>query len=556
MDFYDYRTETVNGSDVVDRHRTGMSFYDDFILGNQKTLDYLRDKKNLKGEVVMMSPEEYFKECSNYGFLDSHPSVETLKQQRASDKKILDHLRSVLTVYKRKFPMPMINKAQNGQEGLHRMMVIGDMFGWDHKVPVLIVDWADKQRAFEDQKRERKERIEYNIRQSVQEALRYKFTNIEELKEQLQWELDRQFKYNDDGIDIPVKFELTNDEQNDCFIVSIGAASYDFDYDEVQFIDSAEDDSDIDDIDLDDVEDFLRRHFGDNWRKTHPHLKNTFNIEEKLTTKTVRRDNPNDFSPFGYKVDFYDGDKQIGEGSVCGIKDDNAFLYDFEVYPEFRGKGYSKEMLQYLIDQYDLKQLYVDQDNTIAINLYKKYGFKVDDEVDDDGKPAYSMLRENKAITEESFDVDEIKQMDEIIQSRWAFDIPGEGCIFIAPNGKFINIYPKLDDHEDLCYWLEELDDYNFNTPEDAEWFVIEFGYVRCRNSMHLCFIELPQKMTREQYYSLEQWLEEKVSSDKIDIEAWSGEWKTYHLDNYFPEDIIKIIKRSYASGKLYEKLK
>jgi ribosomal protein S18 acetylase RimI-like enzyme len=117
------------------------------------------------------------------------------------------------------------------------------------------------------------------------------------------------------------------------------------------------------------------------------------NILETLETKTVRRDNDADFSPFGYKVDFYDGEEHIGEGSVCGIKDNEAFLYDFEVYPKFRGKGYSKEMLQYMIDNYDLKQLYVDQDNTIAINLYKKFGFTIDDEVEDNSKPAYSMVR-------------------------------------------------------------------------------------------------------------------------------------------------------------------
>lgn len=117
-------------------------------------------------------------------------------------------------------------------------------------------------------------------------------------------------------------------------------------------------------------------------------------LTEAITTKTVRRDNPADFSPFGYKVDFYDEGTHIGEGSVCGVKDDNAFLYDFEVYPEFRGKGYSKNMLQYLIDTYNLKQLYVNQDNFVAINLYKKFGFVIDDEVEDDGKPAYSMIRE------------------------------------------------------------------------------------------------------------------------------------------------------------------
>ena len=393
-EFYDYRTADVNGSDVVDNTKTGSSFYDDFL--NTNSAKYLEREKNLKGDIVMMSPEEYFVACSDYGFPGSHPSVKNLISSRRHDVKTLQHLKDVLTVYKKKFPMPMLNKADPGQEGLHRMMVIGDMFGWDHKVPVLVVDWADKQRAYEAEKRRRVERIEYNIKKAVKEALMYKFSNIEELREQIQWELDKQFEYNDDGIEAPVRFELSSDESSQEFKVSIGKAEFYFDYDDVNFIDET-DESEIDDLETEDIEDFLKRHFGDNWRETDPHLKDTFNIDEDLTKKTVRRDNPNDFSPFGYKVDFYDGDKHVGEGSVCGVKDDNAFLYDFEVYPEFRGKGYSKEMLQYLIDQYDLKQLYVDQDNTVAINLYKKYGFKVDDEVDDNGKPAYGMLRENKS---------------------------------------------------------------------------------------------------------------------------------------------------------------
>lgn len=136
---------------------------------------------------------------------------------------------------------------------------------------------------------------------------------------------------------------------------------------------------------------------------------------ESLSTKISRRDNPNDFSPFGYKVDFYDGDKHIGEGSVCGIKDDNAFLYDFEVYPEFRGKGYSKEMLQYLIDQYDLKQLFVKPDNTIAINLYKKYGFKFEDDAydtDDIGNMRL-MIRESYKMR---FKLTEGKNLEQTVQ--------------------------------------------------------------------------------------------------------------------------------------------
>jgi ribosomal protein S18 acetylase RimI-like enzyme len=136
-------------------------------------------------------------------------------------------------------------------------------------------------------------------------------------------------------------------------------------------------------------------------------------LGESLSTKIARRDNPNDFSPFGYKVDFYDGDLHIGEGSVCGIKDDNAFLYDFEVYPEYRGKGYSKEMLQFMIDKYDLKQLYVQQDNTVAVNLYKKLGFKVDGEVEDNGKPAYDMIRESYKMR---FTLTEGKNLEQTVQ--------------------------------------------------------------------------------------------------------------------------------------------
>lgn len=281
MEFYDYKTAPVNGSDVVDLNHTGMSFYDDFLTGDSKTLKYLKEYKNLIGEVHMMSPEEYFKQCSLYGFPNQHPSVDRLKQERASDIKTLEHLKSVLTVYKKKFPMPMLNKADKGQEGLHRMYVIGEMFGWDHKVPVLVVDWADKQLAFEREKRKRIEKIEYRIKQAVKTALYYKFTNIEELREQLQWELDKQFEFDND-VSTPVQFELTSHEQNDEFTVAIGSANYSFDYADVQFIESSEDD-DLDDIDLELDDDFLVRYFGDDWRETHPHLKDKFNIKESLS---------------------------------------------------------------------------------------------------------------------------------------------------------------------------------------------------------------------------------------------------------------------------------
>ena len=283
-EFYNYGTAPVSCDQVVDLHKTGMSFYDDFLSNNPKTIEYLRDKKNLVGEVVMMSPNEYYKACSEYGFLNNHPSVDKLKADRALDKNTLDHLRDVITEYKHRFPMPMLNKADAGQEGLHRMMVIGDMFGWNHKVPVLVVDWADKQRAYQEQKQEKINKIKENIRAAVKKALYYKFMNIDELKEQLQWELDKRFEFSND-IETPVEFELTSDEQTKTFIVTVGPASYDFDYEDVEFIEPKEDtltddeDFDVDDLDLETDEDFLVRYFGTDWRKTHPNLKDTFNIK-------------------------------------------------------------------------------------------------------------------------------------------------------------------------------------------------------------------------------------------------------------------------------------
>ena len=280
--FYDYKTAPVNGSDVVDASKTGVSFYDDLLHDKS----YMKNKYNLEGEIVMMSPQEYFQLCSDYGFPDSHPSVEQLKQGRYRDTKTLDHLKAVLTVYKKKFPMPYVNKADRAQEGLHRMLVIGDLFGWDHKVPVLVADWADKQKAFDKQKQDRINRITYNIKQAVQRALRYKFFNIEELQTQIQWELDEQFKYSDE-IEVPVQFEFTSDD--DDFIVSIGNAKYAFSEEDVDFTDAVElaDEEDVDITDIDDLDDFLVRYFGDDWEETHPHLKDVFDIKESVEPDTA-----------------------------------------------------------------------------------------------------------------------------------------------------------------------------------------------------------------------------------------------------------------------------
>ena len=172
-DFYDYGTAAVSGSDVVDRNTTGFSFYTDFLSNNPAKKEYLRKSKNLVGEVVMMSPSEYFKLCSEYGYPDRHPSVEQLKTERRADKGVIKHLKDVLTVAKKKFPMPYINKAERAQEGLHRMLVIGDMFGWDHKVPELVVDHADKELAAKQAHQKVINQIESKIRAAIRSTSKH-----------------------------------------------------------------------------------------------------------------------------------------------------------------------------------------------------------------------------------------------------------------------------------------------------------------------------------------------------------------------------------------------
>ena len=121
--FYDYGTTEVSGNNVIDITKTGTSFYDDFLT--DKGREYLKNKHNLKGEIQYMTPNEYFETCGKYGFPREDISPETLKHQRANDVNTIRHLKEVILKYKKKFPLPYINIADRGQEGLHRFYVIG-----------------------------------------------------------------------------------------------------------------------------------------------------------------------------------------------------------------------------------------------------------------------------------------------------------------------------------------------------------------------------------------------------------------------------------------------
>lgn len=86
--------------------------------------------------------------------------------------------------------------------------------------------------------------------------------------------------------------------------------------------------------------------------------------------------NPNDdLSQKAVELTFFDNNKKIGECCISSIDTDRPFLYNLEVVPSERGKGYGTEIMDYCIKNYNAKEVTVDTDNKVAIHLYKKLGF-------------------------------------------------------------------------------------------------------------------------------------------------------------------------------------
>ena len=108
---------------------------------------------------------------------------------------------------------------------------------------------------------------------------------------------------------------------------------------------------------------------------------------EKIEVRKKISENPND--PVGkeaHDISFYfENGKKFGEISISAVDSNKAFLYNFEVKEEYRGKGYGTEILKYVLKHYKVNELTVDKSNTRAINLYKRFGFKVNMDFIEDG---------------------------------------------------------------------------------------------------------------------------------------------------------------------------
>lgn len=128
--FWDYRTKDISENQYIDTTRNEIRWVDDLL----DDPDYY-ERKGYTARVVEMTPEEYFEYCAElFG-----NSVEIQKRQIASDTDVIDNLTQVITKYKKRFPIPFINIVNKSQEGRHRMYVLGELFGWDKRFPVLVI---------------------------------------------------------------------------------------------------------------------------------------------------------------------------------------------------------------------------------------------------------------------------------------------------------------------------------------------------------------------------------------------------------------------------------
>lgn len=146
------------------------------------------------------------------------------------------------------------------------------------------------------------------------------------------------------------------------------------------------------------------------------------------------------------------------------------------------------------------------------------------------------------------------KSKEQLIKDNFESKNPGQGCIYITKEGTFINLYPEIDSHEDLCYWLE--DEFDFELPyEDEEWAIRQFGWVRCRETpIDVNVIELPKEITQEQIVAIDNWLNNIVSYRELEIGVVdNNQIQRYNLDEYSPSDIINRIKAFYSTGYLKE---
>lgn len=120
-----------------------------------------------------------------------------------------------------------------------------------------------------------------------------------------------------------------------------------------------------------------------------------------------------------------------------------------------------------------------------------------------------------------------------------------EGSSFILPDGLFVDL--EGDTHGGFDYWCAKE---NVKNPFENKRNIKVNDATNEYDNMPYPYIEIQDKPTQAQYNSILEWLDHLVRLGKEEVQFKN---KSYSLQDNIPEDIIKNIKRYFASGVLYE---
>lgn len=175
--FYDYRTQDISNSSYIDVTRQEAPKYQDYLDYPEKTNEYHKTTS----EIVEMTPREYFEQCA----VIFGSNFESQYKQIKDDDGVIAHLKDVIIKYKKKFPITVLNYADNTQEGRHRMFVLGELVGWDKKFPVLVIKNTEEGLAAK-----KEASIIRELRKLIDRALEYTYTSVVDCANNLDWYLN------------------------------------------------------------------------------------------------------------------------------------------------------------------------------------------------------------------------------------------------------------------------------------------------------------------------------------------------------------------------------
>ena len=131
-EFHDYGTKDITKWSYPDLPYSSEIFDKSTLGGFSAYREYLNDPKY----ILYITPNEYFEQVAK----GRKQTVGQVIRNVEADPEILEHLRNVLLKAKKSFPMPYISRSNGAQqEGLHRIYVFAQMYGWNKSFPCLIL---------------------------------------------------------------------------------------------------------------------------------------------------------------------------------------------------------------------------------------------------------------------------------------------------------------------------------------------------------------------------------------------------------------------------------